>query len=528
MDADSLQNFAVPVQPIQFPTYGDVDGQGGPHQDDTAAVAAAAVGYAPADPADANSQAFEMNGTTTEVQTQTQRQSDGNAIDDLASNNVTPTPITRSPQQMRSSVNAQTRSAASTPTRNGSIAIPEAQDTVMDQETNNFQRQGQEQPDFITGTETPAQPAHGSNLVWKNASSTYPNGTPNVNRSSQAGQSQSQAQVYSTPHGLVSADPWSSHHQTPQQQFNTPDGLTDNNTNAESGTNIDPAIAANPFSDTFPLIPNPPDLEAWREKLFNIKEPLVLSEEEFLTYFPHVDNVYSHRSTQKYKRKPFVSHYWDCRLKGRPSGTPKSDDPNKKKRKRQARERDLCDVKIKVTEYFSSEEARKMGMTAIGDTSGTTTTLADSTTDPALLAVSNTDMTVGGGSELTIVLEDGVNGSAGTSMNPSDPNFGLLEFPRRRLPEGHPGADGKRWFTIQRVRGNPGGGAVKDKRDSSASGFADGGEDDDDSTAVVDPNLDLDHKHTLEESDRIKKNTVQRWLLKQEKEKKRMSVSHKK
>lgn len=62
--------------------------------------------------------------------------------------------------------------------------------------------------------------------------------------------------------------------------------------------------------------------------------------------------MYSHRSTQKYKRKPFVSHYWDCRLKGRPSGTPKSDDPSKRKRKRNARERDLCDVKIKITEYF--------------------------------------------------------------------------------------------------------------------------------------------------------------------------------
>ncbi|KAI0398748.1 hypothetical protein F4802DRAFT_132717 [Xylaria palmicola] len=47
-----------------------------------------------------------------------------------------------------------------------------------------------------------------------------------------------------------------------------------------------------------------------------------------------------------------VSHYWDCRMKGRPPGTPKSDDPSKKKRKRFARERDLCDVKIKITEHF--------------------------------------------------------------------------------------------------------------------------------------------------------------------------------
>ncbi|MCJ1426567.1 hypothetical protein MMC29_004470 [Sticta canariensis] len=83
-----------------------------------------------------------------------------------------------------------------------------------------------------------------------------------------------------------------------------------------------------------------------------------MAEDWFQTYFPHVDNIYSHRSTQRYKRKPFVSHYWDCRLKGRPPGTPKSEDPNKKKRKLQARERNLCDVKIKTTDnnYFAPRQ----------------------------------------------------------------------------------------------------------------------------------------------------------------------------
>ncbi|EKJ68870.1 hypothetical protein FPSE_10959 [Fusarium pseudograminearum CS3096] len=69
------------------------------------------------------------------------------------------------------------------------------------------------------------------------------------------------------------------------------------------------------------------------------------------------DNVYSHRSTQRYKHKPFISHYWDCRMKGRPPGTPKSDDPNKKKRKRTSRQRDLCDVKIKITEHFPGADS---------------------------------------------------------------------------------------------------------------------------------------------------------------------------
>ncbi|KAI1339579.1 hypothetical protein F5Y15DRAFT_383073 [Xylariaceae sp. FL0016] len=110
------------------------------------------------------------------------------------------------------------------------------------------------------------------------------------------------------------------------------------------------------------IVVDPPDLQSWREKLFNVDDKIVLTNDEFETYFPHIDNVYSHRSTQKYKRKPFVSHYWDCRMKGRPPGTPKSDDPAKKKRKRFARERDLCDVKIKITEFFPGAS-----LTADGD-----------------------------------------------------------------------------------------------------------------------------------------------------------------
>lgn len=114
-----------------------------------------------------------------------------------------------------------------------------------------------------------------------------------------------------------------------------------------------PAAAPAPYKlSQAKLVIDPPDLQAWRERLFQVDDLIILTHEQFETYFPHIDNVYSHRSTQRYKRKPFISHYWDCRMKGRPPGTPKSDDPNKKKRKRSARERDLCDVKIKITEYF--------------------------------------------------------------------------------------------------------------------------------------------------------------------------------
>lgn len=174
----------------------------------------------------------------------------------------------------------------------------------------------------------------------------------------------------------------------------------------------------------------------------------------FQTYFPHVDNIYSHRSTQRYKRKPFVSHYWDCRLKGRPPGTAKSDDPNKKKRKRQARERDLCDVKIKITEYFPGARA-SLGM--------------DFPIEPSA----------------------------------NDNPFALgraLQRPDNGLPTlPEPGNDGARYYTIQRVNGN------------GANGKGDG-------TAGA-------HKHTIEESDKVKKSSIHRHFLKEENERRKSMVS---
>lgn len=181
-----------------------------------------------------------------------------------------------------------------------------------------------------------------------------------------------------------------------------------------------------------------------------------------------MDNVYSHRSTQKYKRKPFVSHYWDCRLKGRPPGTPKSDDPNKKKRKRTARERDLCDVKIKITEYFPGAMLRP-------------DFVPDGAQGP-----------------------DG-NSSGNSFFSPVQPvplavqqPFGMLTA-ANGVANNHPGITGHRYYTIQRVNGNGG------------NGKGDG---------VAGP-----HKHTLEESDKVKKNTVQRLMAKKDKEEKKTQVS---
>ncbi|MCJ1273780.1 hypothetical protein MMC21_001573 [Puttea exsequens] len=200
--------------------------------------------------------------------------------------------------------------------------------------------------------------------------------------------------------------------------------------------------------DNMKMIPNPPDLDEWRQKLFDVEDVVSMTEEEFQTYFPHVDNIYSHRSTQRYKKKPFVSHYWDCRLKGRPPGTAKSNDPNKKKRKRQARERDLCDVKIKITEYF-----------------------------PGARSIMGTDF-------------------------PTDAaNDNVFAPARAGSAHPEPGSDGARYYTIQKVNGNGANGKGPD-------GVAGG------------------HRHTLEDSDKLKKSSIHRHFLKEEKEKRKSSKTY--
>ena len=184
-----------------------------------------------------------------------------------------------------------------------------------------------------------------------------------------------------------------------------------------------------------------------------------------------MDNIYSHRSTQKYKRKPFISHYWDCRLKGRPPGTPKSDDPNKKKRKRQARERDLCDVKIKITEYFPGARAQ----------------LGSELVESSMDTTGNENNYFAPGQPGAMIHNSGQAQTFPAIGN--DANY-------RSDP---PGSDGSRFYTIQRVNGN------------GANGKTDG--------------VTGAHKHSLEDSDKVKKNSIQRHFLKEAKVRKKSQVS---
>lgn len=89
--------------------------------------------------------------------------------------------------------------------------------------------------------------------------------------------------------------------------------------------------------------------------------------------------------------------------------------------------------------------------------------------------------------------QGGIPGGLASGPRENQP-FGVLT-PNPPLPPGHPGANGQRFFTIQRVNGN----GANGKNDGVSGG----------------------HRHTLEESDRVKKNSVQRYRQKEAQEKRK-------
>ncbi|RPA83468.1 hypothetical protein BJ508DRAFT_304679 [Ascobolus immersus RN42] len=99
------------------------------------------------------------------------------------------------------------------------------------------------------------------------------------------------------------------------------------------------------------LIPMPENLGYWRQQLFNLTESITLTQQQFDTYWPWVDNIYSLRSSESStKRAPHIfTQFGECRLlKSRESGsyTPVAD--ISKRRKVSHRTAGQCHVKIRI------------------------------------------------------------------------------------------------------------------------------------------------------------------------------------
>ena len=94
-----------------------------------------------------------------------------------------------------------------------------------------------------------------------------------------------------------------------------------------------------------------------RDLLFNIKEPLEMTVDEFDELWPRVSNVWV-----GYDRNMLANgnswRVWACRLaKHNKSSTRKEDIPAEKRRKTMIREGGLCKSKIKVTHLASVQKA---------------------------------------------------------------------------------------------------------------------------------------------------------------------------
>ena len=109
-------------------------------------------------------------------------------------------------------------------------------------------------------------------------------------------------------------------------------------------------------------------------------------------------------------------------------------------------------------------------------------------------SITGIDMTDG-----TNFFAPGQPGGPPLPMGQPSQAYGVFPSGNNGLPPEHPGSNGDRYYTIQRVNGNGG------------NGKGDG---------VAGP-----HKHTLEESDRVKKNSIQRHFAKEGKAKRKSQVS---
>ncbi|KAI5819841.1 putative glutathione transferase [Pyronema omphalodes] len=245
-----------------------------------------------------------------------------------------------------------------------------------------------------------------------------------------------------------------------------------------------------------------PDLQVWRERLFHVTEKFVMSEEEWNTYWPHIDNVWSHRSTQVSKNGPIKTHYYDCRLKGRPPGAaPSLNNPNRKKRRRVARERDLCDMKIKVTEAVVVQHA------GAGVRVESSMEAASSTGGGGSSSMATGPSTSGSSIEGSIA----TTASSWSTTPPQMPTPTAQSHPQQPRKWGSSGDNGQ----PQVDNAGSGGSGAASLTDLSLDSYG------------VPGLLGEVHRHTLAYSDRIKKCSAHRELLKKSKELKKQQKQQK-
>ncbi|OOF91256.1 hypothetical protein ASPCADRAFT_211085 [Aspergillus carbonarius ITEM 5010] len=101
------------------------------------------------------------------------------------------------------------------------------------------------------------------------------------------------------------------------------------------------------------LINNPPNLARIRQVIFECKDSIEISLEEFETYWPFIDNVWVKQRSNSSKEGHCTTDYYMCRLR-RPTHRTSETRPlpeGKRPRKKRVREGGICNFQIKVVKF---------------------------------------------------------------------------------------------------------------------------------------------------------------------------------
>ncbi|KAI9373990.1 dihydrofolate reductase-like domain-containing protein [Aspergillus egyptiacus] len=101
------------------------------------------------------------------------------------------------------------------------------------------------------------------------------------------------------------------------------------------------------------LIDNPPNLAKIRQVMFECREPIEISLQEFETYWPFIDNVWVKQRSNSSKEGHCTTDYYMCRLR-RPTHRSSDTRPlpeGKRPRRKRVREGGLCNFQIKVIRF---------------------------------------------------------------------------------------------------------------------------------------------------------------------------------
>lgn len=103
----------------------------------------------------------------------------------------------------------------------------------------------------------------------------------------------------------------------------------------------------------YSLFDNPPNIAKIRQVMFECKEPIEISFEEFERYWPFIDNVWVKQRSNSSKEGHCTTDYYMCRLR-RPTHRTSQTRPlpeGKRPRKKRVREGGTCNFQIKVVRF---------------------------------------------------------------------------------------------------------------------------------------------------------------------------------